>query len=81
MTTCRLELAREDWRAGERGRERVLADPQRARCATSVCSRRSSAALAARLGQTYTLADLFSAYDDAERWAREAAQRTAPGRG
>ena len=31
-----------------------------------------------RLGQTYTLAALVKVYDDADRWARAAAQRVAP---
>ena len=76
----KVRLAREDWRAGERAVERVLADPKRAPVAGSVlleCQRE----LRRRLGQTYTLASLVRAYEDADRWARAAAQRAAPGVG
>jgi hypothetical protein len=34
-----------------------------------------------RVGQTYTLAELASAYRDAERWAREAVEERAPSPG
>ncbi len=72
-----VRLAREDWRAGERTVERVLADPRRAPIARSVMLELERE-LRRRLGQTYTLAALVRAYDDADRWARAAAQRVAP---
>jgi hypothetical protein len=75
-----VRLAREDWRAGERTVERVLADPQRAPTARSLMQELERE-LRRRLGQTYTLAALVKAYDDADRWARAAAQRVAPGIG
>jgi hypothetical protein len=80
MTAARLELAREEWLAGERRLERARRDPQRAQVIDEVVEE-IRLALAAQVGQTYTLADLLRAYEDAGDWAREAAQRTAPGRG
>ena len=50
-------LAREDWRAGERFVERVLADPRRAPVVRSVMLELERE-LRRRLGQTYTLAQL-----------------------
>jgi hypothetical protein len=72
-----VQLAREDWRNGERIVERILADPARAPIATSVM-RELRRELRRRLGQTYTLATLTALYADADRWGREAAQRVAP---
>lgn len=72
-----VQLAREDWRAGERIVERILADPSRAPIAMSVMLELSRE-LRRRLGQTYTLAALTALYADADRWGREAAQRVAP---
>lgn len=72
-----VQLAREDWRNGERIVERVLADPARAPIATSLM-RELQRQLRRRLGQTYTLAALTALYADADRWGREAAQRVAP---
>jgi hypothetical protein len=71
------QLAREDWRAGERFVERVLADPRRAPVARSVMLELERE-LRRRLGQTYTLAELTRVYQDADRWGRAAAQRAAP---
>ena len=71
-----VQLAREDWRTGERIVERMLADPTRAVIATSVM-RELQRELRRRLGQTYTLATLTALYGDADRWGREAAQRVA----
>ena len=34
-----------------------------------------------RVGQTFTLAELASAYDEGEQWAREAVEQRAPGPG
>ena len=72
-----VQLAREDWRSGERIVERILADPARAPIATSVM-RELQKELRRRLGQTYTLAALTALYGDADRWGRAAAQRVAP---
>jgi hypothetical protein len=73
-----VQLAREDWRNGERIVERILADPARAPIATSLM-RQLQRELRRRLGQTYTLAALVAVYEGADRWGREAAQRVAPG--
>ena len=73
-----VRLAREDWRNGERSVERVLADPARSPIATSVLLELQRE-LRRRLGQTYSLAALVAVYGDADRWARAAAQRVAPG--
>jgi len=72
-----VRLAREDWRAGERVVERMLADPARAPVAARVL-RELHRELRRRLGQTYTMAALVALYEDADRWGREAAQRAAP---
>jgi hypothetical protein len=72
-----VQLAREDWRRGERIVERILADPARAPVATSLM-RELQRELRRRLGQTYSLAQLVALYDHADRWGREAAQRVAP---
>lgn len=75
-----VRLAREDWRSGERAVERMLADPKLAPVARRVMQELERE-LRRRLGQTYTLAILVKQYDDADRWARGAAQRVAPGVG
>jgi hypothetical protein len=75
-----VRLAREDWRSGERAVERMLADPKLAPVARGVMQELERE-LRRRLGQTYTLAALVKVYDDADRWARGAAQRVAPGIG
>jgi hypothetical protein len=72
-----VQLAREDWRAGERVVERVLADPRQAPVVRSVMLELERE-LRRRLGQTYTLAGLVKVYQDADRWGRAAAQRAAP---
>jgi serine phosphatase RsbU (regulator of sigma subunit) len=72
-----VQIAREDWRNGERIVERVLADPARAVIAASVM-RELQRELRRRLGQTYTLAALAALYGDVDHWGREAAQRVAP---
>ena len=72
-----VQLAREDWRNGERIVERMLADPARAPIAASVMGELSRE-LRRRVGQTYTLAALTALYADADRWGREATQRVAP---
>ena len=72
-----VRLAREDWRSGERFVERILADPKRAPIAR-VVMQELERELRRRLGQTYTLAMLVALYGDADRWARDAAQRSRP---
>ena len=59
----------------------MLADPARAPIATQRACSSSQRELRRRLGQTYTLAALVALYADADRWARAAAQRVAPGIG
>jgi hypothetical protein len=77
MSETSVRLARDDWRAGERAVERILADPQRAEIAERVLAELQRE-LRRRLGQTFSLAALVRVYDDADRWARAAAQRVAP---
>ncbi|MDX6542272.1 MAG: hypothetical protein QOI71_3882 [Gaiellales bacterium] len=72
-----VRLAREDWRSGEQFVERILADPARAPIARAVMQELERE-LRRRLGQTYTIAMLVALYGDADRWARDAAQRSAP---
>ncbi|HMG98417.1 MAG TPA: hypothetical protein VK546_05810, partial [Gaiellales bacterium] len=76
MNELSVQLAREDWRSGERIVERILADPARAPIATSVM-RELQKELRRRLGQTYTLAALTALYGDADRWGRAASSASS----
>ena len=75
-------LAREDWRAGERAVERVLADPARAATLDRVMLEIRSASCAAASGNVLA-GRAPDVYDDADRWARDsgAASRARARRG
>ena len=67
MSATEIELARHQWDEGRRALAREAADPARAR----LLERELlvvSAALARRLGQIFTLAELTRAYADADHW-------------
>lgn len=76
--TPRLALARAEWEAGERRLERARRDPRRVDVLDDVVDA-IRLGLTARVGQTYTMAELLDAYDDSSTWARDIAQRVAPG--
>lgn len=65
-----VELARQQWRDGNRRVEGARRDaPRYRRLAGQVDL--LVAALRQRVGQTFTLAELADAYDGADDWARE----------
>ena len=63
-------LARQHWEDGRRRIERVRADPV-AYTRLSAQVELVAAELRRRVGQTFTLAELARAYDDADDWARD----------
>ena len=63
-------LARQYWEDGRRRIERVRADPV-AYARLSAQVELVAAELRRRVGQTFTLAELARAYDDADDWARD----------
>jgi len=65
-----VELARQHWLEGSR---RIEARPDRAAQVDLVVAQ-----LRKRVGQTFTLADLASAYDGADDWVRELLDESAP---
>ncbi len=78
MTT--VQGARQEWKAGHRRFTEEAADPARA----DVLYRQLEVVteeLRRRVGATFTLAELASAYDDSERWVLEVVGERAPARG
>ncbi len=65
-----VRLARQQWEDGRRRLERLRTDPP-AYARLSAQVELVLAALRLRVGQTFTLAELAAAYDDADDWARE----------
>ena len=63
-------LARQHWEDGRRRIERMRADPV-AYTRLSEQVELVAAELRRRVGQTFTLAELARAYDDADDWARD----------
>jgi hypothetical protein len=78
VSDARLSSARADWAAGERRLAAARRDPARAATVDRLVDelRRE---LVRRIGRTYTLAELVTAYEAAGPWARDLAQRLAPG--
>jgi hypothetical protein len=73
-------LVRQEWEEGERALEAERHDRRRyGRLLEQV--EVVGDELRKRVGQTYTLAELASAYRVAERWAREAVEERAPSPG
>ena len=78
MTT--VSAARREWADGHRRFVREARDPSR----VDALHRQREAVLEElrrRVGGIFTLAELASAYDDAERWLREVIDERAPSRG
>ncbi len=73
----RLEVVRQEWEVGSRRLESERDDPRRYRQLLDLVELLVDE-LRKRVGQTYTLAELSSAYDESERWAREALEDRAP---
>ena len=72
-----VELVRQEWEEAHRRLE------QEARSGTDPLHAQVEAVteeLRKRIGQTFTLAELARAYDDADRWVREAVAERAPSR-
>jgi hypothetical protein len=66
MSTVEVQLARRQWEEGkQRFDERAQVDPRLLQALDVVLDE-----LRRRVGQTFTLGELASAYDDAEHWVR-----------
>lgn len=65
-----VQLARQQWEEGQRRIERARSDPEKYRALVAQVDV-VAAELRRRVGSIYTLAELASAYDRAEDWARE----------
>jgi hypothetical protein len=75
-----LETARREWREASAGLEDARDDRVRYRRLLEQLEVVHDE-LRRRVGQTFTLAELASAYDAAEQWAREAVELRAPSPG
>lgn len=75
-----VEVARQEWEEGGRRLETAREDGRRYRQLLELLELVLDE-LRKRMGQTYTLAELVTAYGESERWAREVLQEraTAPG--
>lgn len=73
-------LVRQEWEEGSRRLEAEHGDRRRYETLLRQIEIVSEE-LPRRVGQTFTLAELATAYRDAERWAREAVQERAPSAG
>jgi hypothetical protein len=65
-----IEVARQEWEEGSRRLESARDDGRRYRQLLELLDLVLDE-LRRRIGQTYTLADLVTAYGESERWARE----------
>ncbi len=72
-----LELARQQWREGNRRVEEARPDAVRYRALTSGVDE-VLARLRQRVGQTFTLAELANAYDGADDWVRDLLEEADP---
>jgi hypothetical protein len=72
-----LEIVRSDWERAYRDLESQKRNPRRYRQLLRAVEAVTQA-LRARVGQTYTLQQLASAYSDVERWGRDAVGEHAP---
>jgi hypothetical protein len=75
-----IEVARQEWEEGSRRLEAARDEPRRYRQLLDLHGLVLDE-LRKRVGQTFTLQELVSAYGEAERWAREALEERAPGPG
>lgn len=76
----RVEVARQEWDEGRRRLESARDDPHRYRQLLELVELLLDE-LRRRVGQTYTLAELAAAYDESERWGREALAERAQAAG
>jgi hypothetical protein len=72
----RVEIARQEWEEGRRRLEAAREDGSRYRRLLELLELLLDE-LRKRVGQTYTLEELVTAYGDAERWAREVLEERA----
>jgi alcohol dehydrogenase class IV len=75
-----IALARQEWEEGYRRLETERGDLRRYHRLVAQVEVVLDE-LRKRVGQTYTLAELATAYRDADRWAREAVEENAPAPG
>ena len=73
----RVEVSRQEWEEGSRRLEAAREDGRRYRQLLELLELLLDE-LRKRIGQTYTLAELASAYGESERWAREVLEERAP---
>jgi len=71
-----VEVARQEWKEGSRRLEAARDDGPRYRRLLELLELVLDE-LRKRIGQTYTVGDLASAYGDADRWARELLEERA----
>jgi hypothetical protein len=80
MSEHAMALVRQEWEEGDRRLEEERGDRRRyERLLEQVAIVTDE--LRKQIGQTYSLAELVTAYRDAERWAREAVEERAPSAG
>jgi len=72
----RLEVARQEWEEGSRRLEATRGEARRYRQLVELLELVLDE-LRRRIGQTYSLAELVAAYDEADRWAREVLEERA----
>jgi hypothetical protein len=72
----RTEIARQEWEEGSRRFEAARVEGHRYRQLVELLELVLDA-LRKRIGQTYTLAELVTEYDEADRWARELLEERA----
>jgi hypothetical protein len=75
-----VEVARQEWEEGSRRLEAARDDGRRYRQLLELLDLVLDE-LRKRMGQTYTLAELVSAYGESERWAREVLEERATAAG
>jgi hypothetical protein len=80
LPMSRIELARQEWEEGRRRFEASRVEAPRYRQLVELLELVLNE-LRKRIGQTYTLAELVAAYDEAERWTREVLEERAPNPG
>lgn len=73
----RVEVARQEWEEATRRLESAREDERRYRDLVDLLELVLDE-LRKRIGQTYTLGELVTAYGEAERWAREVLEERAP---
>jgi hypothetical protein len=75
-----VEVAKQEWEEGSRRLEAAREDARRYRRLVELHELVLDE-LRKRVGQTYTLRELVTAYGDSERWAREVLEERAPSAG